>query len=70
MVSVREEMWAQAARDRNTLEAELGARNEREKKKMLEEARDRAESMVQEVGDEVLVLCICLAWVATRGRIS
>lgn len=50
-MAVREEMWAQAARDRDALEAELGARYEGERERMLEEARERASEMVEEVGD-------------------
>ena len=49
MIAVREEMWAQAARDRDALQAELSARHEGERKRLLEEARERAIAMVEEV---------------------
>lgn len=48
-MAVREEMWAQAARDRDALEAELGARHEGERERLLEEAQERANAMVEEV---------------------
>lgn len=48
-MAVREEMWAQASRDRDALEAELGARHDAEREKLLQEARERASAMVEEV---------------------
>lgn len=48
-MAVREEMWAQAARDRDALEAELGLRHEGERERMLEEAKEHANEMVEEV---------------------
>lgn len=48
-MAVREEMWAQAARDRDALEAELGARHEGERERLLEEAQERTNAMVEEV---------------------
>lgn len=49
-------MWAQAARDRDALEAELGLRHEEERSRFLEEANDRASEIMEEVGAAV-VLC-------------
>lgn len=49
LMAVREEMWAQAARDRDALEAELGARHEGERERLLEEAQERTNAMVEEV---------------------
>ncbi|CAM9272491.1 unnamed protein product [Sphacelaria rigidula] len=49
MIAVREEMWAQAARDRDALQAELSARHEGERERLLEEAQERAIAMVEEV---------------------
>lgn len=49
MIAVREEMWAQAARDRDALQAEMNARHEGERERLLEEARERAIAMVEEV---------------------
>ncbi len=48
-MAVREEMWAQAARDRDALEAELGLRHEEERSRFLEEANERASEIIEEV---------------------
>lgn len=50
-MAVREEMWAQAARDRDALEAELGLRHEEERSRFLEEANERASEIIEEVGE-------------------
>lgn len=42
-------MWAQAARDRDALEAELEARHEGERERLLQEAKERANAVVEEV---------------------
>lgn len=42
-------MWAQATRDRDALEAELGLRYEGERSKLQEEANERANEIVEEV---------------------
>lgn len=65
-MGVREEMWAQAARDRDALEAELGLRHEEERSRFLEEANERASEIVEEVG----VAWRGVAWCAQspRGR--
>lgn len=49
LMAVREEMWAQAARDRDALEAELGLRHEEERSRFLEEANERASEIIEEV---------------------
>ncbi|CAM9865365.1 unnamed protein product [Pylaiella littoralis] len=49
LMAVREEMWAQAARDRDALEAELGLRHEEERSRFLEEANERALEVIEEV---------------------
>lgn len=63
LAAVREELLAQAAKDREALEAELGARHEGEREKLMEEARERADEMVK----EVRVCCVaegggCFVW--------
>jgi len=52
-------MWAQAARDRDALEAELGLRHEEERSRFLEEANERASEIIEEVrvGVRVRVRC-------------
>lgn len=42
-------MWAQAARDRDALEADLSLRHEEERSRFLEEANERASQIVEEV---------------------
>lgn len=42
-------MWAQAARDRDALEAELGLRHKEERDILLQEAAERADEMIKEV---------------------
>ncbi|CAM9638804.1 unnamed protein product, partial [Ectocarpus fasciculatus] len=49
LMAVREEMWAQAARDRDALEAELGLRHEAERSRFMEEAGERDSEIVEEV---------------------
>lgn len=48
LMAVREEMWAQAARDRDALESELGLR-------FLDEANERASEIVEEVNVWLMV---------------
>ncbi|CAN0138574.1 unnamed protein product [Ectocarpus sp. 12 AP-2014] len=48
LMTVREEMWAQAARDRDALEAELSSRHEAERSRFLEEAGERDNEIVEE----------------------
>ncbi|CAM9657572.1 unnamed protein product, partial [Ectocarpus sp. 4 AP-2014] len=50
LMAVREEMWAQAARDRDALEAELSLRHEAERSRFLEEAGERDSEIVEEAG--------------------
>ena len=49
LVAVREDMWAQAARDRDALETEMGLKQEAERERMMEEANQRAGEIVEEV---------------------
>eukprot|EP00903_Cladosiphon_okamuranus_P022276 g20482.t1 len=53
LMAVREEMWAQAARDRDALEAELGLRHEEERSRFLEEANERASEIIEEVKEKM-----------------
>lgn len=55
-MAVREEMWAQAARDRDALEAELSLRHEAERSRFLEEAGERDSEIVEEVRALLLLL--------------
>ena len=66
-MAVREEMWAQAARDRDALEAELGLRHEEERSRFLEEANERASEIIEEVGlwcglGRCGVVCFGVVW--------
>eukprot|EP00752_Nemacystus_decipiens_P006369 g5741.t1 len=53
LMAVREEMWAQAARDRDALEAELGLRHEEERSRFFDEANERASEIIEEVKEKM-----------------
>lgn len=59
-MAVREEMWAQAARDRDALEAELGSRHEAERSILLEEAGERDSEIVEEVRALIFLFLLML----------